>query len=178
MRLSRTRTVIIGAVAFLLLSGLLIHEVAAPLADSRFNPVAASPPYDVAPSVLEVHGRLLVADMHSDMLLWARPHERRGTRGHMDIPRLREGNVALQVFSVVTKSPWGQSYDANSSDSDRITMLAVAQGWPPRTWKDLNERALYQASVLRELADEPGNGVRLIRTRADLDRVVAARAPG
>ena len=46
-------------------------------------------------------------DLHADALLWGRDLLERGTRGHVDLPRLREGNVALQAFTVVTKTPHG-----------------------------------------------------------------------
>ena len=37
----------------------------------------------------------------------------RETDGHVDIPRLADGNVALQVFSVPTKSPHGLNIGSN-----------------------------------------------------------------
>lgn len=53
--------------------------------------------------------RFRVADLHCDVLLWARRDFTRVTKhpwnsqrviGHVDIPRLRKGNVRLQVFAV------------------------------------------------------------------------------
>jgi hypothetical protein len=93
----------------------------------------------------ELHPRLLIADMHSDLLLWKRNPLKRKNYGHTDIPRLIEGNVALQTFAAVTKSPKGQNYDQNDDKSDNITLLAVVHLWPPKTWGSLKERALYQA---------------------------------
>ena len=127
---------------------LFIRFVAAPYADNSMNPVSDGDLSAPSEEALTLHADLFVADMHSDVLLWSRDITHRSRRGHVDLPRLRDGNVALQVFSVVTKSPWGQSYSENSSDSDRITMLAVAQAWPPKTWGNLKERALYQAQRL------------------------------
>jgi hypothetical protein len=54
-------------------------------------------------------------------------------------PRLIEGNVALQVFSLPTKAPWGLNIDRNRADSDQ-TWLAFAETWPPKTCNDLPER--------------------------------------
>ena len=46
----------------------------------------------------------VVADLHADsLLLGPRPAQSRATRGHVDVPRLIEGNVALQVFAVATQ---------------------------------------------------------------------------
>ena len=43
------------------------------------------------------HRELFIADMHADPLLWARDLSQHARRGHVDVPRLLEGNVGLQV---------------------------------------------------------------------------------
>ena len=87
--------------------------------------------------------------------------------------------MALQVFTAVTKSPSGQNYEENSAETfDNITLLAVGQLWPPRTWNSLLERALYQAERLRDAANRSGGHLRLIRTEKDLDAVLALREAG
>ena len=86
-------------------------------------------------------------------------------RGHVDLPRLIEGRYALQVFSSVTKSPQGQNYDANRSDSDTITSLAIVQLQPPRTWDSLLERSLWHAKKLRGFAQRSGGAAQLIDQR-------------
>src|SRR3546814_15841413 len=71
---------------------------------------------------------------------------------YVDLPRLEDGNVALQIFSSVTKTPKGQNYDANSADSDNITGLAISQLQPLRTWNSLLERSLWHAEKLHRAA--------------------------
>ncbi len=44
-----------------------------------------------------------VVDLHADLCLWRRDLTKRHRRGHADLPRLREGGVALQVVAVPTK---------------------------------------------------------------------------
>jgi membrane dipeptidase len=45
---------------------------------------------------------------------------------HVDILRSQQGNVALQMFTVITKSPYGLNYQSSSSEvSDNITKLAL-----------------------------------------------------
>lgn len=163
---------VVAVVVFAVTAGawrLVVRE-----ADRRMNRTSTRPPHEVEPRVRELHERLFISDMHSDFLLWNRDLSKRYGRGHMDLPRLVEANVGLQVFSVVTKSPWGQNYDRNESDSDRITPLAVAQAWPVRSWNSLLERALYQARRLRSF--EQGGHVTIVRTAADLDAFLARRA--
>lgn len=134
------------------------------------------PPVDDA--TLARHESLTIVDLHADTLLWSRDLLRRSRRGHLDLPRLEAGNVALQVFSSVTKTPRGMNYDANDSDSDAITLLALAQRQAPRTWTSLLERSLHHAGKLEAAAARSGGRLRLIRTGPDLDRLLADRAAG
>ncbi|MBB4155159.1 microsomal dipeptidase-like Zn-dependent dipeptidase [Sphingomonas jinjuensis] len=119
-----------------------------------------------------------VADMHADPLLWDRDLTKRSASGQVDVPRLIEGGYALQVFSSVTKTPKHQNYDANGADSDNITMLAIAQLQPPRTWGSLLQRSLYHAEKLDRFAAKSDGRLRVIRSPMDVDRLLADRARG
>ncbi|MEE2692987.1 MAG: membrane dipeptidase [Pseudomonadota bacterium] len=147
-----------------------------PRADARLNVVIAHEPYEISPDAKALHESLRVADLHDDMLMWARDPMQRHKRGHTDIPRLVEGGVRMQVFSAVTKSPKNLNYEHNDSDSDQITLLAIAQRWPVRTWNSLAERALYQAGRLAEAERRSNGAVRVARTRADLEAALDAGA--
>lgn len=146
--------------------------------DTRNNVIDHSP-YPVSDEARSLHETLTIGDWHADSLLWSRDLTERGNRGQVDIPRLQDGNVAIQVFTAVTKSPAGQNYDQNADDArDNITLLAVGQMWPPRTWSSLLERALFQAEKLHEFEADAPEQLKIIRTRADLDGVLDARANG
>lgn len=119
---------------------------------------------------IALHRRLTIVDLHADSLLWARDLGRRSDRGHVDVPRLIEGHVALQAFTVVTKTPRGLNVSRNDDRTDMITWLALVERWPPRTWGSLRERALYQAHKLQETADRSEGRLTVIRTRGDLAR--------
>lgn len=143
------------------------------------NPVAPHDPYMVSAEALALHNSLLIGDWHADPLLWKRDLNKRGSRGQVDIPRLIEGNVALQVFAAVTKSPAGQNYESNPADArDNITMLAIGQAWPPRTWDSLFERALYQAEKLHRFEAESQGRLRILRSEADLDALLERKLAG
>ncbi|MFC4603115.1 dipeptidase [Rhodococcus kronopolitis] len=133
---------------------------------------------EVTASTRDLHARLQIADMHSDTLMWDRDLLERSDRGHMDLPRLQDGNVALQVFSSVSKSPKNQNYDSNSDQTDNIELLTVAQLQPPRTWRSLLERSLYHAEKLEKAAADSDGQLRLVRTQADLASVLDDRAAG
>ncbi|MFC3615885.1 dipeptidase [Lutimaribacter marinistellae] len=143
------------------------------------NAVVGDGPYPVSETAQELHMTLTVGDWHADSLLWSRDITQRGDRGQVDIPRLQEGNVALQVFTAVTKSPAGQNYDRNSADAfDNITPLAIGQLWPMRTWTSLAERAIFQADKLREAELAAPDDLMIIESREDLEAVLTARAEG
>ena len=89
-----------------------------------------------------LHATLWVADLHADSLLWGRDLLQRATRGHVDVPRLIEGNVALQVLAATTKSPRHLNIERNDDRSDDVMLLALALGWPPR---DVAEAAAARA---------------------------------
>jgi membrane dipeptidase len=146
--------------------------------ESDMNKVVATPLPRVAPETQTLHAKLAVADMHADTLLWSRSLLERADRGQIDLPRLIEGNVALQVFSSVTKTPKGQNYDANSGNSDNITLLTIAQLQPPRTWGSLLERSLWHAEKLKRAAAASDGRLRLITTPQELERLLADRAKG
>lgn len=142
--------------------------------DAGMNLVTPHEPYAISEEAEALHATLRVSDLHSDMLLWMRDPTRWNDRGHTDLPRLRAGGVALQVFSSVTKTPSGQNYDSNTADSDDITALAIVQRWPMRTWDSILERALYHAERLNRLAARD-DSFTVVRTRGDLEAVLAAR---
>jgi membrane dipeptidase len=98
--------------------------------------------------------------------------------GAVDLPRLLAGNYALQIFSSVTKTPKGQNYDANPSDTDNITALAIADLQPTRTWGSLLERSLWHAEKLHRYAARSNGQLRVIETPAELDQLLADRAHG
>lgn len=140
------------------------------------NIVKPHEPYTVSEEAQALHDTLLVADLHTDSLLWSRDLKVRSNYGHADLPRLRKGNVAIQVFPAVTKSPSGLNYESNVAEStDDITLLAIAQTWPPRTWRSLTERALYQAERLTQLEEQVPEQVRVIRTAQDLKVALTTR---
>jgi microsomal dipeptidase-like Zn-dependent dipeptidase len=150
--------------------------VLAPAAVERHFNGVTGPPRAVSQRARVLHQRLLIADLHADSLLWGRDLLAHGSRGHVDVPRMAEGNVALQAFTVVTKTPRGQNIESNDDSTDNITLMALAQLWPPRTWRSLEQRALYQAGRLRDMAARSEGALTLVRSRGDLDEFLERRA--
>ncbi len=142
------------------------------------NRVVAHAPYEIRPAALELHENLFIADLHSDSLLWKRDLLQRSDVGHVDLPRLQSGNVALQIFSAVTKSPSGLNDVENTANSDDITLLTMVQLWPPATWSSIYERARYQLEKLKSISATSDGALRFIRTKDDLRALIEARAEG
>lgn len=149
------------------------------IVERGMNPVAPHGSWPVSPAAQAMHDRLVIGDWHADSLLWDRDLTRRAARGQVDLPRLIAGNVALQVFTTVTKSPAGLNYEVNAADArDDITLLYIAQLRPFRAWRDLTERALEQARQLAIAEADAPDMLKIVRSRADLDEVLARRAAG
>jgi microsomal dipeptidase-like Zn-dependent dipeptidase len=155
------------------------------LVDRGLNRVAGAPPPAPGARAQALFAALRVVDLHADPLLWQRDLAARLSHGQVDLPRLSEGNVALQVFGLVTQSPFGQNFESNESDApDTITLLALAQRWPRATWTSRLARATWtsrlarathQAAKLDALAAASAGHLAVIRTAEDLRRFLAAR---
>ena len=124
----------------LLVAGLLFFFFVLPVRVERaLNRTRHVPPYRATADARDLHRTLTIADLHADSLLFACDLLERSTRGHVDLSRLIEGHVALQIFSAVTKSPRGLNVEQNAGDTDDIIQIALAGRWPVRTWFSLLE---------------------------------------
>ncbi|WP_435770744.1 dipeptidase [Nocardioides sp. SYSU DS0651] len=178
LRRRRLRLVLLSGAGLVVVGTIAFFALAPGVVEGMRNRIVPAELPEVTPETQRLHDSLHVVDMHSDTLMWDRDLLDRSDRGHMDLPRLQDGNVALQVFSSVSKSPKGQNYDSNSADSDNITLLTIAQLQPPRTWTSLLQRSLYHAEKLEDAARESGGELVLVRTRDDLDQLLADREAG
>lgn len=145
--------------------------------ESERNPVKALGPYQVSPEAQALYDRLdFIADLHCDALLWGRNLNERGEQGHVDFPRMREANVALEMFTIVSKSPAGQNMQSNSEDAfDNITPLTIAKGEGPWNWFSLVDRTLSQSEALAEFVENEGEKAIFIKSKADLEKLIEKR---
>ena len=143
--------------------------------EGSMNQIDGQPLIKVSDEAKALHKTLNIVDLHSDTLMWNRDLGDRADRGHMDLPRLQEGNVALQLFSSVTKTPKGQNYDGNGADTDNITLLTFAQLQPVKTWRSLVERSLYHASKRDHAVTGSDGKLQAVDKAQQLDALLAAR---
>ncbi|MDP2042799.1 MAG: dipeptidase [Algoriphagus sp.] len=145
--------------------------------EAERNPVKAAGPYQVSPEAQAIYARLdFISDLHCDALLWGRNLNKRGNQGHVDFPRMREANVALEMFTIVSKSPAGQNMQSNSEDAfDNITPLTIAKGESPWNWFSLINRTLSQSEALKNFVENEGEKAIFVRSKADLEKLIEAR---
>ena len=143
--------------------------------EGSMNQIDGKPLIKVSEEAKKLHATLDIVDLHSDSLMWNRDINIRAARGHMDVPRLQDGNVALQLFSSVTKTPKGQNYDGNSDQTDNITLLTVAQLQPVKTWNSLVERSLYHATKRDHAVAGSDGALQALNTASELEALLAAR---
>ena len=166
--------IVVGLLAVLGLA--YMHWVLPGKVEASLNIVLPHQAYAISDEARRLHESMFVVDFHSDSLLWKRDLTKESSIGHMDVPRLKAGNVALQVFSATTKSPANLNYSSNKSGSDDITLLAVVSMWPPRTWFSLYERAVYQLDKLHAVAQD--SELVVIKSKQDLENLIENRSKG
>ncbi|MCP3982902.1 MAG: peptidase M19 [bacterium] len=147
--------------------------------DRALNRVEGEAPFEGSARAEALLDQFGAVDLHADPLLWSRDLGERLDHGQVDLPRLIEGRVAIQVFGLVTQAPVGMNFEKTRSDvPDMITLMAVVQRWPIRSWTSRRARAEHQAAKLAALAERSEGQLRVVRTRGDLESVLAARARG
>lgn len=151
-------------------------SAASAVVERRRNRVHQRGPYRASPRAVELHRSLIVVDLHVDSLLWGRDLLHRAGYGHVDVPRLVEGGVALVGLAASTKVPRGVNLERNDDTTDDVTLLALALRWPHATWGSLLARALYLADRLRSMAAASNGRLTLIESRRDLAAYLARRA--
>ena len=146
--------------------------------DRNSNQVLGDPGRAPTPETRAFHAQLIVGDLHADSALWGKDLLHRNDWGQVDLPRLIEGGATLQMFTTVTKSPRGQNYEQNATDTaDNITLLAMAQRWPAATHDSLFARAMLQAERVHEAAEQSPQ-LMMITNQTDLSDLLARRSGG
>jgi membrane dipeptidase len=172
----RAAVVAAGAVVAGLAVARPVLDAAVGQVERRLNPVAPPPPAPVSERARALHETLRVVDLHADSLLFGRDLLRRSSRGHLDVPRMIEGRVALQVLSMAVKTPRGLNYEANDDRTDEVRTLAIAKRWPPATWGRLLPRIDYLVGRARDLETRSGGAFRILTSQAGLAAYLAEHA--
>ena len=172
----RKLAVVVGVLAVIYL---VLTIVGSPIVDSKLNGVTDRGPYIVSAEARALYEDLdFIADLHCDALLWKRPLHKKLKRSHVDLPKLHEANVSLQVFTVVSKSPRNLNFDMNDSNSDDLVLLNIAQGRSVRAWFSLKHRVEAQSRQLHRLEKRANGTFKIIRSQVDLQDLIKANKNG
>lgn len=140
---------------------------------NRVAPVALP---GVSPAARALHDASFVADLHADTLLMRDDLVARSASGHVDLPRLQEGGVGLQFFTIVTRFPLGAGIDNSPSDGlDLLTVAGCAQRNAFCTTGVL-DRTLLQIARLRDAMARSDGLLLPVRNQADLAALLERRA--
>ncbi len=130
------------------------------------------------PSARRLHGEAVVIDLHADTILDVASGKRditvRASTGHIDLVRLREGGVDVQVFALFVHPEFsGQGFRRVTQLIDAFDRLARAHPTrlvPARTVSEI-ERALRAGRIAIVLSVE--NGTALDGEVTNVDRLYA-----
>ncbi|MFT4548314.1 MAG: membrane dipeptidase [Verrucomicrobiales bacterium] len=145
--------------------------------DRSLNPVASIDPVEITAEAAALHEGSIVVDLHADICLWTRDLNKRHRRGHVDLPRLREGGVGLQFVTVPTKL-------VLSKRAPRLfftdlffwrSMISIER---PDRWFKTASRARLQLKRARQWVANSDGELVLIRTREELANIVRRRNAG
>jgi len=116
-----------------------------------------------------------IADLHCDELLWDRNLLTEHSYGHVDLPRMLKANMAMQVFTIVSKTPKGINIEQNDDKTDNISLLSFAQLRPMNTWFDLTNRAINQCRQLYNYANKSNGSFRVLTSKKELQQFITDR---
>lgn len=146
------------------------------IVDKKYNPVLLKPPYLASEAAQQLTDTLdFIADLHCDALLWKRNLLKKNDYGVVDIPRMIEGNEAIQAFTIVSKVPKNMNFDKNTGETDVLTLPFIFEGRPIKSWFNLTQRALVQCQALQYFADKSDGKFFVIRSKTDLRNYIEKR---
>lgn len=116
------------------------------------------------------HDGCFIADLHADVCLWRRDLLRNNRRGHVDLPRLRAGNVALQFVTVPTKLVISRRFP-RVFFRDLFFWGALMSLQRPDTWFSTAARVRLQLSRLASWIEQSEGAIRLVCSRGQLNEL-------
>ena len=107
-----------------------------------------------------LHRRVAVADGHADSLMWNRELTVASEVGHVDFPRLREGGVKIQCFTVVTRG---------LPVIDGFTPFMLKNRWPAAARASEWARCTYPVDRLEQFCTLDGHAA-ITGSKAQLEQ--------
>ena len=117
--------------------------------------------------IQSLHKDLFIIDGHADSLLWRRDLSIRSNTGHVDIPRLIEGNVAIQTFAVPTRVPF--------AGFNTLALKSIVEMENICALFSLKYRVISLADELYQYQKKLYPQFRVIKTATDLKQYISYR---
>ncbi|HIG85145.1 MAG TPA: hypothetical protein EYG40_00885 [Verrucomicrobia bacterium] len=178
------QSVVLLAATYLLLSGrplfglfLLFCAFGYWFFDRYTNRVVKGFDRNLREEISDFHDELFVADLHADVCLWRRDHMNRNKRGHVDLPRLIEGNVSLQFVTVPTKLVLTRRLPRFFL-TDLFFWSAMMSLQRIRTWFFVSARAELQLERVNDWIKDSRGSLKLIRNSNDLEGLSEEQSVG
>ncbi len=174
--MKKLKVVALILLSMICLSYILARTFVPSFMDKKMNKSTAAPPYKVSTAAQNLYDTLsFVGDLHCDVLLWDRDILEEHSHGHIDIPRMIKSNMALQAFTIVSKTPRNLNFDKNDDKTDDITLLSIVQGRPWNALVSLKYRAFEQAKSLYDFAEKSEGQFRVITSAHELNKFIKDR---
>ena len=125
-----------------------------------------------------------VADLHADSLMWPkRDLLTKNNYSHVDVPRLLQGRIAIQAFTIVSSSPAKLNFHSNAEPkgilSDQIVLKALLEQWGGlEVIHSIRARAMFQIDQLHRFEARSNGALMVIKTKSDLENVLRLHANG
>jgi membrane dipeptidase len=147
-----------------------MQRIYAPLSRKREAPRLGevTDPNAIAPKAIDpkaLQARVGVSDAHADSLMWNRDLTVASDEGHVDFPRLREANVRLQCFTLVTR---GFPFIGG------LAAFAAHRGWPKAARAGEWAAASWQIDQLEAFCARSNGTVAITRSAQALEANEAA----
>lgn len=143
--------------------------------DVLLNRCAVVEKKSLSDEVRRFHKDCFIADLHADVCLWRRDLMRKNRRGHVDLPRLMEGNVALQFITIPTKLVISRRFP-RAFFRDLFFWGAFMSLQHPSTWFSTSARVRLQLQRLKSWVARSEGVLRLVCSRSQLDELKDSRA--
>ena len=144
------------------------------LLDRMANRVVPGNDQPIDDETASFHDGCFIADLHADICLWRRDLMRRNCRGHVDFPRLRKGNVALQFVTVPTKLVVSSRFP-RLFPADLFFWGALMSLQHPDTWFSAPARVRLQLRRLARWVAASQGKIEMVCSRGELDALKERR---
>ncbi|MGH9389252.1 MAG: fumarate reductase subunit FrdD, partial [Vicinamibacteria bacterium] len=130
------------------------------------GPAVATSPAAVREEVRAWHENAVVADAHADPLSWNRDLLHGSERAEIDLPKLQQGGVDIQSFTVATRGmPMVDLFGPYAR---------WVNGWPREAARDEVSRAWFEIEALEKLERSAPDRFAIARTAGDFRRHLAS----